>query len=204
MFDDDDGRTYRHVSLSGFDLDRRADDPVDDLRSLFLDHVVVRGGDVDLTHTHVGVAWSELEDVRFRQRGGPVLAPSGAAAQGSFGVRDSVYRRCTFEGVRFKTLGGFSLGRARYEECTFVDCRWEGHLAHDADLIGCTFRGRMNGCVWFGASSDEPGARRNELRDNDFTDVRFTTNVAWRSGFPLEAQRFPDGFEPIVDDAGWR
>lgn len=58
----------------------------------------------------------------------------------------------------------------------------------------------MDGCVWFGADADGPSGRRNELDDNDFTQVLFGENVAWRSRFPLARQRFPEGFVPRVDD----
>ena len=190
----------RDVALEGADLARGPDDPTDDLRTVGLERVTLRGGEVDLTDTQLSVAWSEVEDVRFRRRVRPVLTAAGTAAQGSFGVRPSVYRRCTFERVRFTLLAGFSLGAARFEECRFVSCRWEGHFAHSADLVGCTFTGPMNGCVWFGEDRREDGTRVNEARDNDFTGVRFTDNVGWRFGFPLADQRFPDGYVPRVDD----
>ncbi|WP_156971227.1 hypothetical protein [Knoellia sinensis] len=145
-------------------------------------------------------AWSEFSDCRFRQRVRPILTEHGFAAQGSFGNGPSIYRGCTFERVRFKGLGGFSMMNARFEDCTFVNCRWEGHFAHAADLINCTFSGRMNGCVWFGHSGNpERGGRRNVIRGNDFTQVVMTHNVGWRNGFPVSDQLWPEGHRPRVD-----
>jgi hypothetical protein len=36
----------------------------------------------------------------------------------------AVYRDCTFERIGFKGLGGLSMDRGRFENCTFVNCRW--------------------------------------------------------------------------------
>lgn len=190
--------TGRH---SGFDLP-----PVDDrdgLRDLYLFRATVTDAELSLDDVHLRVEWSELEGCRFRQRVRPVTNEQGFAAQGTLGIGASVYRNCTFERVRFKLLGGFSLGAAMFEGCTFLNCRWEGHFAHDAYLVDNRFVGRMDGCVWFGRGDDD-GTRRmgapNLIRGNDFTETRFTTNVAWRSDFPLQDQRWPDGFVPVVDD----
>ena len=86
-------------------------------------------------------------------------------------------------------LSGFSLGRALFEGCTFVNCRWEGHFAHDGWLVDNRFLGPMNGCAWYGHGVD--GA--NLIEGNDFTAVRFTSNVAFRDGFPITAQRGQPG-----------
>ena len=126
----------------------------------------------------------------LRQRTRPVLNDHGIAAQGSLGAAPSIYRRCTFERVRFKTRGGFGLGQARFEECRFVDCRWEGSFAYSADLVDCVFSGRMNGCVWFGRD----GERVNEIHGNDLTGVDFTRNVGWRADFPFAEQTWPEGY----------
>ncbi len=140
--------------------------------------------------------------MRFRQRVAPVLVHQGTAAQGTFALRPSVYRGCTFERVRFTVLGGFSTGVARYEECTFTDCRWEGSREGDADLVGCTFTGRVRGAVFFGESAtavEGVQPRRNLIRGNDFTGATIT-NTAFRGGFPVDDQRWPEGYEALVDD----
>jgi uncharacterized protein YjbI with pentapeptide repeats len=156
-----------------------------------------RGLDLELTDVHLSARWSEFDGCTFRQRVRPVLNARGFAAQGSFGTRPSIYRSCTFERVRFKTAGGFSMGQARFENCVFRNCRWEGHFAHSADLVGCTFVGKMNGCVWFGEER-HPWQRRNEVRGNDFTGTVFTDNVGWRFNFPVADQIWPEGFQPTV------
>lgn len=160
----------------------------------------VRDMELWLNDVHLAVTWSEFDNCHFRQRVRPVLNEYGVAAQGSFGNRPSIYRNCTFERIRFKGLGGFSMMSARFEDCTFVNCRWEGHFAHNADLLSCTFIGRMNGCVWFGQDVG-PGntERRNVIRGNDFTQTQFTDNVAWRFGFPISDQHWPPGFVPCID-----
>lgn len=157
-----------------------------------------RGLELRLDDVHLAVRWSEFDGCTFRQRVRPVLNERGYAAQGALGG-PAIYRSCTFERVRFKLLGGFSLGRARFEDCTFRNCRWEGHFAHSADLVGCTFIGKMNGCVWFGEERSSDSRRRNEITGNDFTQTVFTDNVGWRFDFPLADQLFPDGFQPRVD-----
>jgi hypothetical protein len=140
------------------------------------------------------VEWSEFEDCHFRQRVRPVLNEFGFAAQGSFAFRPAVYRNCTFERVRFKTLSGFNTGAGRFES------RWEGHFAYDTGLISCRFIGRMHGCVWSGTGREN--SRRNVIIGNDLTEVKFTHNVGWRRDFPVTEQMWPAGFVPHVRDAG--
>ena len=140
--------------------------------------------------------WSQFRDCHFRQRVRPVTNAQGFSPQGSFGNSPAFYRNCVFERVRFKQLGGFNLGRGWFEDCHFINCRWEGHFAMKAALVDCTFSGRMNGCEWSGQS----GGKSNPLRGNDLTQVQFTNNVAWRDSFPLADQRWPEGFTPLVDD----
>ena len=68
-------------------------------------------------------------------------------------------------------------------------------------LVNCTFGGGMNGCVWFGDSDQGRSGvpSRNVLRDNDFSLVQFGDNVGWRRSFPLQDQRWSDGYTPHVD-----
>jgi hypothetical protein len=167
------------------------------LHALYFFRARVRDIEIALSDTHLSVEWSQFDGCHFRQRVRPVLNADGFAAQGSFGNSPTVYRECTFERVRFKQLGGFSMGQSRFERCTFVNCRWEGNFAHQADLIDNTFVGRMNGCVWFGQSA---AGRRNVIHGNDFSAATLGENVAWRGDFPLKDQRWPAGFSPLVDD----
>lgn len=167
------------------------------LQASYFFRAAVRNIELALNDTHLSVEWSEFDGCHFRQRARPLLNAQGVAAQGSFGNSPAVYRECTFERVRFKQLGGFSMGQARFEKCTFVNCRWEGNFAHRADLIDNTFVGRMNGCVWFGQSS---AGRRNLIHGNDFSAATIGENVAWRGDFPLKEQRWPADYTPLVDD----
>jgi len=159
-----------------------------------------RGLEMSLTDVHLTVGWSEFDGCTFRQRVRPVLNEAGFAAQGSFGNHPAIYRSCTFERVRFKLLGGFSLGQARFEDCMFLNCRWEGSFAHSADLLRSRFVGKMNGCVWFGEDRRREGqqSRRNDIVGNDFTQTVFTDNVGWRFNFPVEDQMFPSGYQPDI------
>lgn len=166
--------------------------PVTGLRHQYFFSARVLDTRIDLDDFSLTVEWSEFSDVHFTQRARPVTNEQGFSAQGSFGNSPAYYRNCTFEGVRFKQLGGFTLSRGWFEGCTFINCRWEGHFAKSASLVDCTFAGRMNGCAWFGGSERGP----NVHRGNDFSAVRFTDNVAWRSSFPLQDQKWPEGYAP--------
>jgi len=168
------------------------------LRPVYFFRATVTGVQLSLNDVSLLVQWSGFQNCHFGQRVRPVLNDSGFAAQGSFANRPAVYQGCTFDRVRFKTLGGFNTGAGRFENCTFVNCRWEGHFAYDADLISCRFIGRMNGCVWGGTGLDSE--RRNVITGNDFTEVKFTDNVGWRRDFPVADQVWPEDFVPRVDD----
>ncbi len=159
------------------------------------------GVELWLTGVHLTVEWSEFDRCSFRQRGRPVLNAGGVAAQGCFGNTPAVYRNCTFDRVRFKTLGGFTTGRATFEDCTFLNCRWEGHFAYETQLIRCRFTGRMNGCVWGGDPSDtgDAATRPNVITGNDFRGATITDNVGWRAAFPLADQIWPAGYTPVPD-----
>lgn len=151
--------------------------------------------DLSLNDVHLSVEWSEFDACHFRQSVKPITNSHGFAAQGSLGNSPAVYRNCVFERVRFKQLGGFNLGRGWFENCHFINCRWEGHFATNAYLVDCTFAGKMNGCAWFGESNQE----LNEVRNNDFSAVQFTDNVGWRRSFPVSQQIWPAGYKPQVD-----
>lgn len=174
-----------------------------DLQGVVVTQAQAEGLTVSLDDLHFLASWLEFEDCTFTQRrSGPVLNASGAAAQGSLGWAGgpSVYRGCRFEGIRFKTLGGYRMDAATFEDCTFDRCRFNGHFHTTADLIGCSFVGTMDGCVWYGMSAEHQGGRRNVVRGNDFTGATITSNVAWRGRFDVGAQRWPEEFTPTVDD----
>ena len=86
------------------------------LRPVFFDQAHGSGFEVVLDDLSFVACWSEFDRCTFRQRSRR-LNVKGIAAQGCFGNRPSIYRDCTFTGVRFKQLGGFSAGAARFVSC---------------------------------------------------------------------------------------
>ncbi len=187
--------------MTTIDVDAITPSPHSGLRSVHFFRATVSGVQLWLNDIGLVVEWSEFENCHFRQRVRPVLNVYGFAAQGSFAHRPAIYRNCTFERVRFKTLGGFSTDAGRFENCTFVNCRWEGHFAYGTDLVDCRFIGRMNGCVWGG--TDRDSERRSIITGNDFTETKFSDNVAWRRAFPVTEQIWPEGFITAVDDTNF-
>ena len=157
----------------------------------------VTGVQLALTDIHLTVEWSQFDDCHFTQRVRPVLNAQGIAAQGSFAITPSIYRRCTFERVRFNMLSGFSLGRAVFEGCTFVNCRLGGPL-RPRRLAGRQPVPRSD--EWLRLVRARPGRdqphRRQRLRRNRV----HAPTTAFRDGFPIDAQAWPDGYRPLVDD----
>ena len=173
-----------------------------DLQGLSFREARARGLSISLDDRHLGAYWSEFEECTFTQRrSGRVLNESGAAAQGTLGwVRGpSIYRRCRFEGVRFMSMGGYSMDAATFEDCVFDRCRFNGHRHTTADLVGCRFVGKIDGCTWYGTAPEYDGGRRNVIRGNDFTDAVIGWNVGWRGDVEFDAQVWPEGFVPTVD-----
>jgi len=171
-----------------------------DLRPLHFFKAHVSGASIEMNELHLFTEWSTFEDCHFTQRLKPILNEFGTAAQGSLGNRPTLYRNCTFERVRFKLMGGFSMGHALFENCTFLKCRWEGNFAYDAWLVNNRFVGKMNGCVWFGRGGQGPDGDLNLIRGNDFTETQFTPNVGWRDDFPIRDQLWPEDYTPRVRD----
>jgi hypothetical protein len=155
----------------------------------------------DLDAVHLGVAWSLFEDCVFRERGRKSI--DGEWPQGSLGLRPSTYRRCTFQGVRFRLRAGFSAGQARFEECTFRRCRFEEHFSFCADYIRCRFEGRIRTAVFYcrAPSNALCDGKVNEIVGNDFTQAIISDNVAWRGNVDLSAQVWPAGYTPQEDTA---
>jgi hypothetical protein len=170
------------------------------LRPVFFQQATAIGIEVALDELHLAVAWSEFVGCTFRQRSGRLNA-DGAAAQGSFGSRPSLYRDCDFVGVRFANLGRFSTGAARFDGCRFDRCRFNGHFSFDSDYIDCVFAGKIDGCVWYGAvpTGHDDAGRRNDIIANDFSGAVIGSNVGWRGPFDFGAQRWPDRYVPLAD-----
>jgi len=170
------------------------------LRPAFFNQARGSGLEVVLDDLSLAACWSEFDHCTFRQRSRRLNA-KGIAAQGCFGSRPSIYRDCTFTGVRFRQLGGFSAGAARFVNCRFERCGFNGHFSFSADYIECTFAGKIDGGVWYGTTppGETYAGRRNVIAGNDFTGVTFGTNIGWRGDFDFTAQRWPPDYHPAPE-----
>jgi hypothetical protein len=158
--------------------------------------VVSRGADFDLDAVVLGVAWSDFDECTFRQR---IRRPiDGLWPQGSLALKPTIYRRCMFEGVRFRIRAGFSVGHARFEECIFRRCRFEEHFSFCADYVRCRFEGTIRTALFYGRAPDGVGCngKVNEIVGNDFTHAVLGENVGWRGNVDLSAQTWPEGYTP--------
>jgi hypothetical protein len=162
---------------------------------MFFDQADVQGVTIALDTAHLSVLFSEFTDCVFTQRGrGP--ANSDTTAQGCLASRPSIYRKCTFRGVRFRILGGFDTGQARFEDCVFEQCRFEEFFPQEADFVRCRFIGPIRTAVFFGRT----GTRHvNDIEGNDFREAVFSDNVGFRGDFPVSDQSWPEGYNPNVD-----
>jgi hypothetical protein len=133
------------------------------------------------------------------------------------GWRRSVYRRCSFDGASLRQIVGkpsalwmsFSLGEARFEDCSFLDAKIRGWLAHDAEFVRCRFRGTIDRCRFFGTQLHRrwfglARPRRNEYHGNDFREVEFVW-TSFEGGIAIAEQLWPDGPEYArIDRVGER
>lgn len=183
-------------AVTALDASRLNPGTYEDLVGLGFEEAQASGLTVPLDEAHLAVAWSEFDGCTFTQRSRRLMA-SGAAAQGSFGNRPSLYRDCTFRGVQFGSPGRFSLGAARFEGCVFDNCGWRSAFEYDADLVACVFTGKMQSGAMGGVSPRTQ--RRNEVVDNDFSAADISDNFAWRFDFPVSQQTWPPGFVAVQD-----
>lgn len=184
--------------VDGPDLEAAPVDGHSGLRRLHLHRASLLGIAVPLDRMQLTVTWSEFDKCAFTQKSGRVLSEHGTAAQGSLGARPSMYRNCVFRGVRFKSLGGFSMGASRFENCTFIRCKFNGHSATEADLVNCRFVGKIDGCNWYSTAPGHKyqGGRLNEIVDNDFSRATLSDNIGWLGQFDIDAQTWPPGATP--------
>jgi hypothetical protein len=195
--------SYGGALLSGeileFDVASFPLDGTSLLRAISFQEAAACGINIELDELSLAVCWSEFERCTVRQRSGRLNA-KGLAPQGSFGNRPSLYRDCTFTGVRFKTLGRFITGSARFVGCRFDRCHFNGHFSLTTDYIDCTFTGKIDGCAWSGTvpAGDAEAGRRNVITGNDFTGAELV-NVGWRDDFDFSAQRWPAGYQPTAE-----
>jgi hypothetical protein len=115
--------------------------------------------------------------------------------------RQTIYRRCRFDEASMRhvtTRSSFTLGNARFENCTFLDARMRMWFAHEAEFVGCRFRGTLDRCTFFGRIADPvaPPRRRNEFRGNDFREAE----LVWCSfrEVPVRDQLWPESPEYVL------
>ena len=123
-------------------------------------------------------------------------------AGGAFGTAwaaQSLYRRCRFVGVDFG-LRGFWLGRARFEDCTFEQCRTDHLYAVRSDLIGCRFVGPVTHAQFLGA--DPATGIPNEIRDNNFSAAQLG-RISFQAGARPEQQLWPADTVVEGDASSW-
>ena len=95
---------------------------------------------------------------------------------------------------------GFSLGWARFEDCTFERCRTQHLFSVPSDLVGCRSVGRMDDAQFLGA--DSATGIPNEVEGNDFTGAPLG-RVSFQSGARPEQQLWPAGVVAEGDESSW-
>lgn len=117
-------------------------------------------------------------------------------AGGLLGHCPSTYQDCTFDHVDFGLRdGGFDLGEACFERCTFRYCSYRRFRSTHADFIDCTFIGVMQSAWFWGATPQgDERPRRNQFTGNDLSRAK-PRRVLFRNGVDLSTSRLPEGPE---------
>jgi hypothetical protein len=117
-------------------------------------------------------------------------------AAGLLGRCPSTYQDCTFDHLDFGLGdGGFLLGEARFERCTFRYCSYRWFRSTHADFIDCTFIGVMQSAWFWGATPlGDEWPRRNQFTGNDLSRAK-PRRVVFRNGVDLSTNRLPEGPE---------
>jgi hypothetical protein len=132
---------------------RYVDRPRPEGAELVLDSVVVNDGD-----------YSELKLSRFVAIGSRFSGCSfenmriGMLSIGA-GKKVSEYVGCSFDGSRLELHPG---GFARFVDCSFRDVAITHWTASAADVIGCTFSGKIKTAIFYGTVSG-PEARAGSI-----------------------------------------
>jgi hypothetical protein len=161
------------------------------------DQVMAMDGELTLDNLAWHSCQSSYTGCVFRQTGKPTnQTPGYSGAQGDFGHCPSVYQDCTFDHVDFGLRGGgFLLGEARFERCTFRYCGYRWFRATHADFIDCTFIGVMQSAWFWGATpKGDERPRRNQFSGNDLSRAK-PRRVLFRNGLDLSTNRLPEGAE---------
>jgi len=113
------------------------------------------------------------------------------------GKKRSVYRDCSFDGIRIKRVMG---GLVRFERCSFRNVLISGWSLQACDLVDCVFTGKMKsgrggGSFWGAPMSHwqtQFKKRVNEFRGNNFSDCALV-DMDFRTGIDLRLQVLPQG-----------
>jgi hypothetical protein len=117
------------------------------------------------------------------------------------GARQSIYRRCTFDGAHLRKV---AVANARFESCSFREAKLDGWRADEAEFVDCVFEGRLFDVRFAGRPWEEEvdplGRAANEFRGNDFRNAELD-RVMFVYGIDLDAQLLPTGRQYArVDD----
>jgi hypothetical protein len=123
-------------------------------------------------------------------------------AQFGSGREMSEFVGCIFDGARLVGVGS----RSRFVRCSFRDIDANNWVFNRAELIDCTFSGRIRKAIFSGMVPQQfradTGRDRNEFRGNDFSAMELI-DVTFRAGVDLTLQRLPSGPQYIyLPDAG--
>jgi len=122
------------------------------------------------------------------------------------GVKETLYRNCTFDGVKIKSLFN---GLARFEQCSFRNVRITGWSLQHCDLVDCVFTGEMKsgrtGGSFWGAPIPvkHSGIKKsvNEVKGNDFSACKLV-GMDFRRGIDLRLQKLPEAADYLYVEDG--
>ena len=172
----------------------RKDIPQD--QRVVLDHVQLTGED------YSGRKLSQFCTIGCRLEGCRFMKVRIEDSQFGSGREMSEFVECIFDGARLVGVGG----RSRFVRCSFRDIDASNWIFNRAELIDCTFSGRLRQAIFSGTVPQQfradSGRERNEFRGNDFSGMDLV-DVTFRAGIDLTQQRLPSGRKYVyLPDAG--
>jgi hypothetical protein len=172
----------------------RKDVPQD--QRVVLDHVRLTGED------YSGRKLIQFCTIGCRLEGCRFVGARIDDAQFGSGREMSEFVECIFDGARLVGVGS----RSRFVRCSFRDIDASNWIFNRAELIDCTFTGRLRKAIFSGAVPQQfradVGRERNEFHGNDFSGMELI-DVTFRAGIDLTQQQLPSGSQFIyLPDAG--
>ncbi|MDR2957783.1 MAG: hypothetical protein LBU61_06370, partial [Coriobacteriales bacterium] len=163
--------------------------------------------------TVVGRDYSGVKISQFESHGSTFLGCKFGSMKVDYaifasGKVKSVYRDCTFDGIRIKRVMG---GLVRFENCSFRDVLITGWSLQECDLVDCVFTGKMKAGRYGGSFWGAPpvywqqfhGKRVNEVKGNDFSRCSII-DMDFRRGVDLRLQKLPQGADYLYVEDGKR